>query len=298
MGTHLTAIRIDLLERFEHMLAAIDAVCAAVRGDAALPVWVPRTDQEQEAGLTLRAKAVQLYHTLWYEDGQDGRETVTCPGIVGASPSTLDIARACNAAKDAFKKAVLALKGLSRADANALLMDLHKRNEQVAEAMQRLGAARLNLKQAYRHLPVLDARPIKIGFTWSKQGRTIQRTSVAEARRLLERRAETPQVQLELRRLADISPAEILARVRSVCPHLRANVVFQTPHGIQRRLIQAPLPILVPLARGERLPDYVPVPAEPTASLRLQRSDIRIEEQVFLPTIRVHRYRQSYRSHD
>jgi hypothetical protein len=60
-----------------------------------------------------------------------------------------------------------------------------------------MGAARLNLKQAYRHIPLLERCPIKIGFTWSKQGRVIQRTSVAAARRLLEQRVETPQIRLK-----------------------------------------------------------------------------------------------------
>jgi hypothetical protein len=162
--------------------------------------------------------------------------------------------------------------------------------------MQRMGAARLNLKQAYRHIPVLDKRPIKIGFTWSKQGRTIQRTSVQEARRLLERRRETPQTRLELERLAPIAETEMLARVRRVCPHLRANLVFQTPDDeIQRRLMQAPLPILVPLQPGEQLPEFVPIAPEPTGNQRLQRSDVRIEEEALLPTIRIHRYRFPYR---
>ena len=173
--------------------------------------------------------------------------------------------------------------------------ELYKRNDEVATAMRRLGAARLNLKQAYRHVPLLDKRPLKVGFTWSKQGRTIQRTTVAEARRLLERRSETPQVLAELRRLAAIPEDEILARVRSTSPHLRANIVSAGSEERERRLIQAPLPILVPLADHEPLPDYVPVPPEPGGQVRLKRSDVRIEEEPFLPLIRVHRYQLAYR---
>jgi hypothetical protein len=298
MNNNATILRINLLETFELMLASITDFCAAVRHDSTLPAWVLRTEQELQEGLDIRVKAVRLYHALWYEDGQEGRETLTCPGIVGASPATMAAAVACNAAKDHFKAAILALKGLGKSDSNALLMELHRRNEEVAAAMQRMGAARLNLKQAYRHVPLLDTRPLKIGFTWSKQGRTIQRTSVAEARRLLERRSETPQVQLELQRLAVISDSETLARVRSVCPHLRANIVFEDTGShsqVERRLLQAPLPILVPLCGGERLPEFVPAESEPVSSLRLQRSDIRIEEELFLPSLRIYRYRAQYR---
>ncbi|MDS4019202.1 MAG: hypothetical protein RKR03_01615 [Candidatus Competibacter sp.] len=291
------ALRVALLDSFETLRAQLDAVCSAVRRDEVLPAWVSRTEAEQTENLDMRLKAIQLYRALWYEDGRDGRETLTCPGIVGASLDTLAAARACNAAKDAFKAAILALKALGRVEASAAMADLHRRREPVAVAMRRMGAARLNLKQAYRHIPLLEERPIKIGFTWSRQGRVIQRTSMAAARRMLEQRVETPQILLELQRLAEIRGDEILARIRGVCPHLRANIVFpaRDDSGVRRRLMQAPLPILVSLRRGEFLPEFVPVAPEPPVSLRLRRADVRIEDEPFLPSVRIHRYRLPYR---
>lgn len=289
-------LRVDLLESFERLLATLTAFCTVLRDDSTQPAWVYRTDQEVRDGLAVRLKAVELYQSLWYEDGQDGRDTLTCPGIIGASPPVLAAADEVNAAKDTFKVAVLALKRLSKPTARELMNDLHRRDAAVATAMRRLGAARLNLKQAYRQIPRLDRRPLKIGFTWSKQGRAIQRTSVAEARRLLQQRRPTPQIALELQWLAALPEQEGLARMRRICPHLRANLVFEGADGsVQRRLMQTPLPILVPLAPGEQLPDFVPIAPEPIGSLRLQRSDVRIEDEVFLPSIRAYRYRLRYR---
>ncbi len=291
-------LRVELLSRFEALLARLDDFCAAVRQDVDLLVWVSRTETELAEHLDMRFKAIQLYRALWYEDSQDGRETLTCPGIVGASLATLEAARACNTAKDEFKAAVLALKALGRIETHNAMNDLHRRWESVAVAMRRMGAARLNLKQAYRHIPMLERRPLKIGFTWSKQGRVIQRTSVAAARRLLEQRVETPQTRLELQRLAEIRDPEVLARVRGVCPHLRANLVFAVAEGsseVHRRLMQAPLPILLPLRRGERLPEFVAVAPDPPTTPRLRRADIRIEDEPFLPSVRIHRYRDPYR---
>lgn len=293
MPGSLSILRVSLMENFKELLARLDVFCTMVRRDTMLPVWVSRSEVELQEDLDMRSKAVRLYRALWYEEDQDGRETLTCAGIVGASPKTLEAAHLCNSAKDVFKSTVLALKTLERSEATAALANLHHRQEFVAAAMRRMGAARLNLKQAYRHIPLLDERPLKIGFTWSKQGRVIQRTSVAAARRLLEQRAETPQTLLELQRLAEIPDDEILARVRSVCPHLRANIVFTAPEGsgVQRRLMQTPLPILIPLQLGERLPDFVPVAPEPLDIPRLRRADVRIEDESFLPSIRIHRYR-------
>ena len=296
MGNDKALLRINLLEAFKRLLETLETFCVVLRRDQSLPVWVWRSDEERAAGTSPRHKALDLYRALWYQDGQDGRGTQTCPGIVGSSSATLQAAIDCNTAKDSFKAAVIALKNLPKSDANALLIDLHKRNEEVALAMHRMGAARLNLKQAYRHIPLLRTRPAKIGFTWSKQGRVIQRTTVDEARRLLERRRPTLQVQRDLERLQGIPETEMLARVRRICPHLRANVVFDGPvDGVERRLLQTPLPILVLLTLGQTLPEFVPISPDPVGSLRLQRSDVRIEEESLLPSIRVHRYRELYR---
>lgn len=294
------ALRTQLVASFENMLHCLDMCCAHVRQDVILPAWVSLAWEELSDGSDIRAKVIQLYRALWYENDQDGRETITCPGIVGASPNTLAAAQACNAAKDTFKAAVLALKALGRIETNAAMADLHQRQETIASAMRRMGAARLNLKQVYRHIPLLEQRPLKIGFTWSKQGRVIQRTSMAAARRLLEQRVETPQVRFELQRLAEIRDDEILARVRGICPHVRANIVFaENPnrHGPQRRLMQAPLPILIPLQPGECLPEFVPVASGPPVNPRLRRADVKIEDEPLLPSIHVYRYALPYRCH-
>ena len=295
-STSVTVLRINLLEKFQNLLNSVSSFSTTVRNDTNSPIWVSRTDSEIENNIDMRAKATWLYHALWYEDGQDGRTTVTCPGIVGASKATMEEAYACNTAKDNFKEAILALKGLRKSQADELIAELHQRSKEVAAAMHRMGAARLNLKQAYRHIPILDVCPIKIGFTWSKQGKTIQKTTVSEARRLLEKRRDTPQVRTDLNRLQQIPRNEVLARVRTVCPHLRANIVFKNrKNTLDRRLIQAPLPIVVPLKRGERLPEFIPIPPALVGNPRLQRSDVRIEDDVFLPTIRIFRYRQAFR---
>jgi hypothetical protein len=293
----IIALRTELLASFEALLHHLDISCARIRQDSALSAWVSLTEEELADATDMRAKALQLYRALWYQDSRDGRETLTCPGIVGVSSATLVAAQDCNLAKDTFKAAVLALKVLERREANAVLEDLHQRQENIAVALRRMGAARLNLKQAYRHIPLLEQLPLKIGFTWSKQGRVIQRTSVAAARRLLEQRVETPQIRLELQRLQEIRDDEMLARVRGVCPHLRANIVFPENVGDRRRrLMQAPLPVLVPLHPGECLPDFVPVTPDPSVSLRLRRADVKIEDEPLLPSVRVYRYRTPYRT--
>jgi len=292
----LSVLRINLLESYERLIESLQQLSAAVRDDQCLPVWLPLSDHELQTGMEMRIKVAHLYSALWYEDGQDGRDTINCPGLVGVSSGTIQTIQSTNGAKDAFKNAVLALKSVTKTEANSVMAELNRRNEEVAKTMRRMGAARLNLKQAYRRIPLLEERPLKVGFTWSKQGRTIQRTTVAQVRGLLERRMITPQLQAEMERLGSIPSSEVLARVRTVCPHLRANVVFiNDNNNLKRRLIQAPIPIAVSLRPGEQLPDFVPVDLEPAGGRRLQRSDMRLEDEAFLPSLRVFRYRKSCR---
>ncbi len=290
------SLRLDLLENFHRLIESLRLFSSGLLADRNLPAWVSLTDEESEQQLSMRDKAARLYLSLWYEDGQDGRETITCPGLIGASADTLQAARDCNQTKDAFKATVLGLKTLGKSRAEALLAELNtSRDAEVARAMRCMGTARLNLKQAYRHIPMLDRKPLKVGFTWSKQGRTIERISIARARQLLERRAESVQRRIELDKLSRLSASEPLARIRPVCPHLRANIVYDESIEPQRRLVQTPLPLLVPLPVGDDLPAFVPVPPEPVGQERLRRSDVRLEDEAFLPSLRIHRYHERYR---
>ena len=288
-------IRLQVLESFQALSQSLQHLRSVLSAEADYPAWVALTADEQAAQVDARHKALDLYCALWYVDGQDGRDTLSCPGVLGASTKAIRAALECNQAKDQFKAAILALKRLAKPQALVLLDELQQRQADVAWSLRRIGAARLNLKQAYRHIPTLSECPHKIGFTWSRQGRTIQRTTVEQARELLERRANNDVQQGELRKLAEVPEEEMLARVRSVCPHVRANLLFKRDQHSERRLIQAPLPILVPLAAGQPLPEFVATGTEPSGQQRQPRSDVRIEEQAFLPSIRVHRYHPRYR---
>ncbi len=295
-GGNYTALRQQVLDSYQALLDDVFHFTGQLEQETNHPCWVARYDHELSTDLNMRTKAAGLFQSLWYLQDEDGRSTLTCPGIIGSSDDLRQQADRCNHSKDRFKAAILALKRLTAVQSRQIIEDLKHRDEQVADSMVALGAARLNLKEAYRHIPILDQRPAKIGFTWSKRGRTIEKTTVAEARRLLEKRPETEQILLERQRLERIPEQEILAKVRPVCPHLRANIVFILENDIiQRRLMQAPLPILIPSEPGQSLPDFVPVGPTPPEEQRLRRSDVRIEDEPYLPSIRTHRYLPAYR---
>lgn len=287
----------QLFWQFERLVTALNALCDRMVEDHQYAIWVAMRDEE--VGRDPREKAVMLYQAMWYEDGQDGRDTLTCPGIIGASAATIDQARQLNAIKDEFKAAVLALKSLGQTGSRQAIKAFHARSLSVNTPMRQFGAARLNLKEAYRHVPVLPQMPLRIGFTWSQFGRVIQRMTLAQVREMLDSRCNTARVATDREVLAhttDLAADEMLARVRPIRPHLRANITYPSADGTTfRKLIQASVPLLLPMSVHDPLPAYVGAPAEAPMQVRQQRRDARIENEPFLPSIRVHRYRPAYR---
>ncbi|WP_286291861.1 DNA replication terminus site-binding protein [Methylomarinovum tepidoasis] len=216
-----------------------------------------------------------------YPDDRDGRETDPCPGIIGAGPRTLALAGALNQARDAFKQAVLAVNRNDR--------------ERARRLMATQGFPRLHFKQLYRHQPILLRKPHSIRFTWGAT-RSIKRISRQEAyRRLTALAGDDPSPgylrQLEL--LAQHPKDEPIAIVQDLKPHIKANVCWIQGSGrdrqVIRKMISAPLAILIPLDPGEVLPEHSA--AYPDARKpRKPRADTKIEREPFLPSIRGHRY--------
>lgn len=276
----------DLQDAFAELRLALDRLASAVRADEGLALWLPSEPDSGRSAPPPRERLLQLCLALWTPTDGDARATVGCPGLVGSSPETLERVRACNIAKDRFRRRVLALRKRSPAALERAVNALGD-----GHIGERRGT-RLHLNQAYRHVPWLSACPRKVGFTWSRSGRVIEPLSVAAARDLLDRRARRADVGEDPQRLATLDPHARLARVRQLRPHLRANVVFDAAGEQVRRLVQAPLPLFLPLKPGQLLPEFVPPePGPPAGSRRrLRRSDARLEPEPFLPSIRVHRY--------
>jgi hypothetical protein len=56
------------------------------------------------------------------------------------------------------------------------------------------------------------------------------------------------------------------------------------------------MPLFVPLKKGEQLPGFnVPEKYPPEERTRPIRSDAKIEDDVFLPSLHIHRYKEGYR---
>ncbi len=281
----------DLISTYDKLMHQCHDLSQSIQ-QAQRPIWVPLSDEEQANGLSMARKAGEAYADVWYQNGQDGRETRSCFGLVGASDAQLQQARQINQLKDQLKSQVNALKQKDNARWLEVKGELNKRHDHLRSTLHFAGLARLHLKQAWRHIPILEHTPKRVGFNWYSSGRSIQKISIEQAQKALEKLdVDSPHIQLQLGTLGQLRPNTPLAKVQKLAPVMRANVFFAEGVSPDRLAMNVSLPILFKPNEKGGLPEHNQPPLSPPESRqRAVRNDRKIEDEPFLPSIRVHRY--------
>ncbi|WP_417222793.1 DNA replication terminus site-binding protein [Amphritea sp.] len=249
-----------------------------------LPFWLP--------GPTARnlPQAAALCTDIWYQDGQDGRTTLSQHGIIGADSQLIDATLKLNQAKADFQRLATQYRLSQTTD---LLEQLHQRSEKIAALLHRHGAARLHLKQCYRQIPLLMQCPDKIGFSWYTSGRSIRKLTPTEAELKLQKMdVSQPHIQQQLQAVGNLRPGDMLAQIQNQVPVMRANMIWKNQDQVARKARNTSLPIIIALnSENPCLPAYNEPPLTPPETRsRLERSDLKIDPQPFLPSLRAHRY--------
>jgi len=282
---------IPILQAFDVLWESLDLLARKLEADAHLPTWVQVGDKQFTSS---RSEAIGLYQQLEYVNEQAPRETIVLPGLMAAMPETIEQAVEVNNAKLAFKQAVLEAKShLKQSDLPKLHLFLQSvetdRNVRVREALSRAGLSRLHLKQCYRMIPVLEAQPKKVSWTWTHTS-SVRKVSQEAARQSLLKKPLDTGVRMQLDRLTKLAPGESLAVVQTLSPHCCANLVFDRLEK-PRRMVKSPVPILYPYDASISTPIVVPPTTQRAQNPeRQKRADRKIEEDPYLPAIRAHRY--------
>jgi len=254
------------------------------------PCWVPIAENEsfdQELH-----KAARYYQDYWYQGDQDGRETRSCFGLISGTQEQVILARAINGHKARFKKLVGDLKKQDSSGWLDLKGQLNKRHADIHEQLHFSGQSRLHLKQTWRTLPVLDRRPHRVGMNWYTSGRSINKITVEQAQAALEQMdTGAPHIVTQLAQLGNLPANTPLARVQNQAPTMRANFMFDDSVEPQRLAMNVSLPVLFLDEEDKGLPVHnVPEFEAPEIRKRAVRSDRKIEDEPFLPSIRTHLY--------
>ena len=284
----------DLVVAFDTLALGLSKFCDLL--DQQQPqCWVALGADEQN--LDALKKARSYYQDIWYRDQQDGRETRSCYGLVMASAEIIILAQEINSAKDKFKALVQKIQKTDKDIWLSQKSQLNTRHKTLRNQLYYTGLSRIHLKQLYRHIPILAHRPEKIGFTWYSNGRSIKKLTVAQAEtKLLAMGEEKTHIQQQLQKLNTLPQHEILAQIQTQVPVVRANLVFKLLNDkghadTVRKAMNVSLPLLVPQENSPLLPAFNQIDEQPPiARTRIARNDFKICEEVFLPSLRVHRY--------
>jgi hypothetical protein len=284
----------DLVSAFDSLALGLAQFCDLLNQQQP-KCWVALGEDEQD--LDPLKKARSYYQDIWYRDQQDGRETRSCYGLVTANEKMIALAQDINQAKDTFKSLV---QKIQKSDKDLWLSQksqLNTRHQTLRNQLYYTDLGRIHLKQLYRHIPILPHRPEKIGFTWYSNGRSIKKLTVAQAQtKLLAMGEEKSHIQQQLQKLNTLPEHEILAQIQTQVPVVRANLVYkllnEKGHSETiRKAMNVSLPLLIPEEDNPLLPSFNQIDDQPpVARTRISRSDFKICEEVFLPSLRVHRY--------
>ncbi|PJX15613.1 DNA replication terminus site-binding protein [Halomonas sp. 141] len=276
----------ELDDRFDQLMQAIEQAVSLYETQP-LPMW--RFDGLSDPGWLRRALL-----DMWHQQAQDGRETRNYIGVIAADEALLEAFHDVNHAKQAISDWLRHIKQAHPTALSEARQRLPRRHPDLDSVLRQSGLARLHLKQCWRLIPLAEAPVARIRFAWYTSGRSIKRISVQEAeQKLLQLDTDAPHVRIQLRKLASLPSQEVLAQVQNQAPLMRANLFYTEPlaDGHTRRALNVAMPLVVPAPEG-RLPDIkTPPQTAPIARTRAKRRDEKLESEVFLPSLRVFRYR-------
>ena len=281
----------DLIQTFDSLVNTTSLLCQSVRSQQQ-GYWVPLTENEQLNATTGLDKACNILSDFWYQDGQDGRETRSCFGFIAVPQATLDLANDVNNLKNTLKHQTQIIQKQNKQHWLELKGQLARRHPTLQSQLHFSGLSRLHLKQTWRTITVINRTPVRIGFNWYHSGRSIQKISVQQAYDSLARLdTSSPHIQTQLSAVAKLSANTPLAKVQNLAPTMRANLFYDDGESPLRQAMNISLPILFKAHNKKTLPQHnEPEIEAPTERQRAVRSDRKIEDTPFLPSIRVHRY--------
>lgn len=275
-----------VISKFNELKAATEDLSTSLLSSK-LPIWIPLSEEELSIGLTEMEKVIRVISAYWYQDGQEGRETINAFGLVCITREQFEQIHTINRLKLEFKEAANALEKNNKEGW------LEARSQLKGCLFRESHLSRLHKKQTWRTIQAYDDEPYKITFNWYSSGRSIKKISIPDAEKLLvDMGAEKEHISVQLSQLGLLPSGTPLAQVQPQAPLMRANLVYRAGNDNKvtgRKALNAALPIFIV---GEALPLHnEPELRPPEGRSRAQRSDQKIDPNPYLPSIRAHLYK-------
>jgi len=286
-------LQADLREALNHLIA----VQAEVSGWLAEQRNFPISLQTVEAGKDPRQAIADFISLVVYaNDEMEAGDTINCIGLCGTNLETLQGLERITLARKAVQKILMAMDK-HRMTENKEVITLSKK------ALAKLGYARFNRRQAKRAFFYFDHRLDSVSFTWARS-RQVVAISVVHAKTILDKRFQDAndliaQESWHAQRLLldSLSSDEPLVQVAPPAVHPRANITWYDEKGDFKRQVKVAVsPIFYLASENASLPRIRPLVGDKDEpALRLRRNDVQIEDDPYIPSIRVHRYQEKFR---
>lgn len=135
----------------------------------------PGLFEEGEKGLELARAGIRDIFTP--KRAMDGRFTPICVGAIGVDERVLEKAKYVNTCKDYLKGAVDTVTDRLFAGQKSRA----GKSKAIRSLLRDLGWGSLSLRLCYRHLPIIEYQPKRIGFSYSSGGRSIKKMTILQA---------------------------------------------------------------------------------------------------------------------
>lgn len=262
-----------------------------------------RASVEQSAPPALSAPwhrfwASETFNCLDHRHDGDGRDTWQMAGILVVPQAIIEMAQQLNQHKDIFARHLQHYRGqtaskppVAKLFQEKYLDEHYVDNQASRKILTRLGRSRIHLRHVTRHIVCLKEYPKFISLSWVRQRRSIQKISVTQAVQKLEklnRDSDSSHIQMQIEKLRrlPVQQQHLLRQVQTVAyPSLKTKVYWND--GSDSHLGYLSVPALVPEGSVKQLPPMTDVSPTPPAARAKRRSDNRLPEEAFCPSIRV-----------
>ncbi|MHB8697754.1 MAG: hypothetical protein ACYC9J_06920 [Sulfuricaulis sp.] len=316
---------------YDELVKVRDAFLIGVKKDAELVAWTPSVDINP--GGDPRAEAVAIYGDFIFpnntaadatdKDEERGHPNVVtkCCGVIGASVATIELAVKFNKAKDNFDAALKKMRGTMATFETSPGITRQMAFDRAA--LKAYGILRFSERQACRKIVITNKCPVKIIFMWGTAPST-KKITVAEARAELRDRPQSHDVKRDLDKLDGIkNEDEPLVHVKQLAPRFLAKIgMYEPPKNrvvkgykkvlkdmlLTYKIKSASMPILVPMAEGQNLPEITPPRGygdadnakkkniKPKKQTSPNDKRVKLEAEPFLKTMNVYRYHKGLRA--
>lgn len=266
----------DIIQHYSYFLTVLQQFVDHIHNDLqAFPIWIADKQQLSHNRAKLLAAVSLLSHS-----GDSGQETFSCPGLFGGNEQTILLQKKLNDAKDAFQQIVQHFLKQESLMVTTVVRDI----------LAKAGFPHVKLRQVYRHIKQIPFHPRRVSFGFAKSS-SHRIISAIEAERLLYKVGKGANIDIQLKKVYELSDSDSLVIVRQIKPVWVANAAtFKNEDGLSHTLkIRTSLPLVYYQDMSRPKPD---VQFAKVSLKRGERSDRQLEEEPFLPSISAYRYKQ------